>query len=319
MLLTGSMALSHYFDDIVPKDIDLVASYEEAVAFGKAFKAKSFYPISDGKTIFMKNTEGTICEIEIAWPGSRAEKLLEFCQQTPSALTCAVRKSGNYPEYSLYGVPVQVASLSLLYTLKMSHRFLKNSSHFLKTMQDIRMLRSYGFTIPESWMEFYKEREKDTYTYKHPKLDVDKDGFFDTNSTGVPQKYDHDSLHKAVAIYGEPAYTRYQPDDQEVNCSREMFEEQPHHIKLAGVIEESMVLALERSLIPFPGVKTPEEAFLFALMKVCTSITSGWFREFAWENYDEVVATYEEFQSTACYTQKFQAALGAGIVKLKEN
>jgi hypothetical protein len=29
-------------------------------------------------------------------------------------------------------------------------------------------------------------------------------------------------------------------------------------------------------------------------MKVCTSITSGWFREFAWENYDNVLDLYND-------------------------
>jgi hypothetical protein len=28
-------------------------------------------------------------------------------------------------------------------------------------------------------------------------------------------------------------------------------------------------------------------------MKVCTSITSGWFREFAWENHDEVADMFD--------------------------
>jgi hypothetical protein len=39
-----------------------------------------------------------------------------------------------------------------------------------------------------------------------------------------------------------------------------------------------------------------------ALDKVCTSITSGWFREFAWQNYDEVVKIYHH-QSQEDYWQ----------------
>lgn len=33
---------------------------------------------------------------------------------------------------------------------------------------------------------------------------------------------------------------------------------------------------------------------MMALEKVCTSITSGWFREYAYENYYEVVAMYHK-------------------------
>ena len=32
---------------------------------------------------------------------------------------------------------------------------------------------------------------------------------------------------------------------------------------------------------------------MMALEKVCTSITSGWFREYAWENYHRVVHMYK--------------------------
>jgi len=63
-------------------------------------------------------------------------------------------------------------------------------------------------------------------------------------------------------------------------------------------------------LIPFPGVLTPPQAFDMALMKVCTSITSGWFREFAWENYDAVQSMYSDR-----YVEKFQHGKLEGVVK----
>ena len=67
-----------------------------------------------------------------------------------------------------------------------------------------------------------------------------------------------------------------------------------------------MVLTIERSLVPYPGKKTPEQAYLMALEKVCTSITSGWFREFVWENY-EIASEFANFADYMC--AKFQEAL----------
>jgi hypothetical protein len=58
-------------------------------------------------------------------------------------------------------------------------------------------------------------------------------------------------------------------------------------------MEETYVLALERSLIPFPGKMQPRDAFKLALQKVCTSITSGWFREYAWNNYRKALESYD--------------------------
>ena len=48
-------------------------------------------------------------------------------------------------------------------------------------------------------------------------------------------------------------------------------------------------------------------------MKVCTSITSGWFRQYAYEAYDRVVALDKRQSKT--YVQKFKEALEKGLVK----
>jgi hypothetical protein len=76
------------------------------------------------------------------------------------------------------------------------------------------------------------------------------------------------------------------------------------------VVEEAAVLAIERSLVPHPGIKTPEEAWRFALAKVCSSITSGWFREFAYENALEIIKLYPKG-----YWEKFQEDVKSGLVK----
>ena len=70
------------------------------------------------------------------------------------------------------------------------------------------------------------------------------------------------------------------------------------------------MLACERSLIPHPGKMTPKQAWTFALSKVCSSITSGWFREFAYENIFEVMKSYPEN-----YWDKFQQAAKEGKVR----
>ena len=172
----------------------------------------------------------------------------------------------------------------------MSHRFKKNNPFFRKTMQHIRFLRNKGIKLDAKLEEIMLLRQKETLSYNHPKLDVSKNTFFnDTIYT-----LDHDSIHRAVALADRPAYTFYMKDGSEVMTSREKFEALPEAIKLAGVYEETCVLALERSQVPnnFQNVSS-EHSFMMALEKVCTSITSGWFREYAWENYHKVVHMYK--------------------------
>jgi hypothetical protein len=205
--------------------------------------------------------------------------------------------------------------LKYLYALKMSHRYLRNSPHFLKTMRDIQAIRkfakesNYDLHFDPKLKEWFKKREKETYWYKHPSLKQNKKDFF--NGDGVTYVYDHDSIHEAVKHLDEPAYNKFKVDTAEVECSKEKFFSLPMDTQLYSVLEEVQVLALERSQIPFKdkGID-PRWSFNKAHEKVCTSITSGWWREFAWEHYDMVQDMYEPD-----YVNNFWAAVNMNRVK----
>lgn len=270
MLIVGSVALREH--RLLPpyreiKDFDAIMTFPEFNEWtppdGPEIQRKPISP----KT-FVVTTPGRLYDIEIAWPGTAAMALLED-------------ERGLCPGGSENTV---VASAEALLALKLSHRYLKNSPHFLKTMQDIHHLRSYGIVLTPWLKEWLPWRERETYTYKHPSLMKNKDGFF--NGDGVPYKYDHDSLHVAVACGGPPVYTAYAAPGQEVLSSKELWDPMPRQLKIQAVWEECAVLALERSIIPHGT--DHNVAFMMALEKVCTSITSGWFREFAWEAYEDV-------------------------------
>ena len=122
-------------------------------------------------------------------------------------------------------------------------------------------------------------------------------------------KFDHDSLHLAVALQDKPAYQYYAIEGEEVLSSKDkFFNECDEHIRLCGVYEESCVLALERAVVPHNV--HPDKAFKMALMKVCSSITSGWFREYAYDHIDDVLKMYD-----GQYVNKFKKGLEDGVVK----
>lgn len=312
MLIIGSRALLHHFPNLerTPKDWDFICTFEEFQKWSKANKGNIAHcvPLS-GDKFHVRDKDGMNYEFEIAWPGSSGAFLMEVLVAEGNDTICPI---------------------NWLYALKMSHRYLKDSPHFLKTMRDIQFLRNHIVKRDERlcYGEWFKQRELETYTYKHPKLDVSKGEFF--TGDGVQYVYDHDSIHLTVALterthlqrcagpnvlgkmvsYGKevtttyPAYTFYMKDGSEVMTSKEKFMSVPEEIRLYGVYEESCVLALERSQIPYPNTP-PRKSFEMALMKVCTSITSGWFREYAWENYDKVIALYEA-QGEWDYVHRFQ-------------
>lgn len=281
----GSVALAQYIRLRTPRDLDIVGTYDDLVEYiQKFYKPKTLIPIEEGTKLLAK-TDIQIIEGDIAWAGSSSEMLLSLVE------------------------PVRdYAPLDLLYTIKMSHRFKKNSPHFRKTMDDILAMRKLGAKIRPEYEEFYKKRQEESYNYAHPKLNVSKGDFF--KGDGVQYVYDHDSIHEAIAKQKRPAYRNYIIEGEDVLCSKDKFMACSERIKLFGVLEEAYVLALERSQIPFKGKITPRQSFEIALMKVCTSITSGWFREYAWENYYRVKALYTDY-----YVEKFWNAVASGKVK----
>ena len=303
MIVIGSAALAtHMPGTVEPNDLDLVGTSEEAEAFRKVFGAKVFYPINSGRTLFMKDAKGYICEVEIAWPGSRAEGFLKFAEQHPE----------HFSEGTTCDVDVLVPSLNVLYMLKCSHRYLKDSPHHWKTRRDILRMRELGCEITEDIHPYYLKRMAETYTYSLPKLDVSKAQFFNSEMTGVFQLYEHDDIHWAVKHLDKPAYNYFKPDENEVYCSRELFEACSREVQLYSFVEEAMVLALERSLIPYPNGKTAREAFDMGLMKITSSIASGWWREAAWEAVDECWELYNDN-----YVERFEEGVRSGIVRRK--
>lgn len=287
MLVIGSRALDHAgligYDDIKNSDWDFIADEFHWNQFkGQMFGA----------------------EVEVQNPDVRAFKCMHNGRETYFE-AYIVTDHGNHEEKTSSDLLLEYAgeylkkdNMSGLYwaspemclAIKLSHRYKKNNPFFRKTMHHIRFLRNKGITLDSKLQEIMELRQKETLNYKHPVLDVKKTTFFDDTI----YTYDHDSIHEAVALAGRPAYTFYMKEGSEVMTSKEKFMALPEEIKLAGVYEETCVLALERSQIPndFKNVSA-EHSFNMALEKVCTSITSGWFREYAWENYHKVQQIYK--------------------------
>lgn len=290
MLLIGSRALVHHFPELdrTPVDWDYICTFEEFQKWARENKQDIAHcvPLS-GDKFHVRDKDGMNYEFEIAWPGSSGAYLLD-CFDIEDNCT--------------------VADPATLLFLKLSHRYLKNSPHFLKTMRDIQFLRAQGVEMSSEHHDIMKQREAETYVYAHPKLDVSKDQFF--TGDGVQYVYEHDAIHLTQALTPDrqgnmiPAYTFYMKDGSEVMTSKEKFFAVPEQIRLYGVYEECATLALERSQIPYPGTD-PRKSFEMALMKVATSITSGYFRAWAYDHYDEVMALYERLGEDD-YVQRFK-------------
>lgn len=292
MIIIGSNAINQHRKDFreFPSDVDMLCYFDDAINFINSLdNVKVARPINNGKKYLVKTD--IIYEIEIIQTDVK-EELYNYIMND---------------EKTIHAGQFIYPSLNLLYALKESHKYLKNNPHFLKTMNDIKFLRSINCSIPNDFYNLFKKIEKETYDYSHPKLNQTKNDFFDDS---VKYTYDHDTIHESVKVNDRPAYTYFIKDGSEVLCSKKKFYDCSEHIRNCAVLEESYVLALERSIIPFNTEFKRKEVFDLALMKVCTSITSGWFREWAWENYYTVQKMYNDD-----YVDKFKLALENKLIK----
>lgn len=287
-MLIGSKALIHHGIqlDRAPNDTDFIVKPEAYEKIKSVFGSKVILEKDNrfGKTLFVSGYKPL--EYEIASENTTGQQLLDIIGEQ------------------------QVAPLDVLYTLKLSHRYLKNNPFFIKTMRDIQLMRKHGAKLPDGLKDWYKARMKKTYDYSHPKLNTSKDGFFTDNF----YLYEHDELHKSIAKYEKPAYEYIKVDTAEVQCSKDKFWSVSEEIRMLTVYEESCALALERHQVPHLYKPNPDTSFLMGLQKVCTSIASGFWREYAWESYDSVVEYYN--QRPGEYVRKFREDVAAGKVGL---
>ena len=288
MIVIGSYPIRHLLGRD-PKDLDLLATLPE---FQEYIGLENRPTISNKNHAHFKGQD-RIYDCELIWPDSDSLELAELILADPNTTWDDDLKAW-------------IPGLNILYMLKMSHRYRKNSPHFLKTMRDIQKMRAAGAVIQPEHEAFYKRRMDATYWYAHPNLKQNKEEFFRPEDNFYI--YDHDSIHETVAVGPRPAYVEYAVPGQEVLSSKKrFFEEVTHQVRCRGVYEETCVLALERSQIPNDFKVDPDWSFKMALMKVCTSITSGWFREFAWENYDYILEMYESMkQNDRHYVDEFK-------------
>ncbi len=193
---------------------------------------------------------------------------------------------------SVGGVELKVLTPNGLAAMKRSHlwRDYNFEKHILQ--YHLHLKPWLGFN-DEGW-SLIRERERLTklkYPQGNPSLAQTNDDFFDD---AVDKKFDHDWLHELYAYGDAPVYTKMKRDDSKAWCEKDMWEDFDHTTKIQCVAEECYVIATERFMVPKDWKYPSKLAYLKALQKVCTTLTSGWFRDYAIDNYWSVREQYDE-------------------------
>lgn len=202
---------------------------------------------------------------------------------------------------------VTIASPELCYAIKRAHIHRANVKWEKHISDYTQLSKIYHFhqPIPElpnmSIFEFSQLHSKALDEVLSPQrqvplYNVTKEQFFDDY---VKKYVDHDWLHVVYAHKEQPMYTYLQDDPAIVYCNPAKWEQLTYNDKLKCVLEECYVIAVERFLIKDllinkqTDLRDIHKAFKASLIKVCTTLTSGFFRMFAIDNYYMLLNNYD--------------------------
>jgi hypothetical protein len=277
MYLVGSRAINEYTPQTW-KDTDIVCSEDELKSLGL-----SFGPNGQIKKDGIEFIDGKLLNNEDV-------------------------KVGNIININTLAgsIKVGIPPVEYLYAIKRSHihRPLNFSKHIIH-LHKLKPLVT--FPLSDECQNFLKERTRLTklkWPDRTPSLNKSNDEFFDDY---VKKEYVHDDIHKVVAFGSIPVYEKMKRDFSQAKCEKDMWMMLSHQDKIRCVQEEAMVISLERFIIT--KKLNPKLAYYKAVEKICTNLTSGWFRDFAIDNWDQVIDNVPDYVSI------FNAAVAEGRIK----
>lgn len=302
MLLVGSKALSIKIGNSIDyKDIDIIGSSDNVNKL-----------IKDLRPTKIHRTKYSISLLGIAKTSTFDRPNVEvFLTDNSQALRDYYKYSTGIetPTMELVVAPIEV-----LFSLKKSHiNFpIKFDKHIVAYSILHKQLNGNDALSIITQMNF-KETENRLGELKTPKLNKSAKKFFGQSNGFITSYFIHDDIHRLVAHNKRPAYESMQPDPSSAMCCSKMWNEFSELLKKQCVLEECYVIALERKILPmiFGGSSfiTSDEAFRWALMRVCTTLCGGWFRAYATDHYYDIVGLYN-----TTYVEDFLMKYEQGLI-----
>lgn len=303
MLIIGSLAFNHHFNpgSSTNYDVDVIANEEEL-----EFLISSLDPEN-----VVYNTKW------IASLKNIRNRHYPFDKNNVEVMISNVSESLRmYLKYEMADTGLHIASPEVLFSLKKSH--IHFPIKFDKHIKDYCFLYDHFSGVDKlSYITQinFKETEERVGQLKTPSLMKSTNKFFGQSKNYVKSWFIHDDIHRVMSHYDKPLYENMQTDSSSAWCKKDMWELFTFEDKCKCVLEEVYVIALERKIIPmlFGGGKiyTSKEAFNWAFMRVCTTLCSGWFREFATNNYFRILEFFNKE-----YVEKFLLSYQDGNIKM---
>jgi hypothetical protein len=298
MILVGSRAANRYnFDDFPdPKDYDIICKDKgQLVELIKTNRdsIQSAKLAESGRYYRVKLKTGERFEFELPIEGDNAESIKKI-------------PFGPYNTTIPFIGTINIAHQDDLFWLKWSH--IVRPIHFAKNIRDYhilrRNLRPVELANPPEWVKIRRSEVERRYPI-NVSLDMSNDEFFAKSQRLLGRVLEHDDLHRATMFGMVPMFELMKRDKTKASVERNIWDSWSLKSRLNSVREECFAIALERVIIPEYTRKHGSRAlalidddlimgpyangaYRYALMRICTTLTSGWFRQFAIDNYLEL-------------------------------
>lgn len=315
-LLVGSRALKYWFKDArCPNDdYDFFVTVDTLNEFHLNFVHKS-------EDVIYKEQHPINYRLKI---GTN----VGFDNNSVPSVQMIMAMSNNCPSISLFGLDCRIASPQILMAIKRSH--LHHRKDWGKHISDYVFLQRHAVSLNDDLLQVVHKRQQERdLRGMERKINLNKSNheFFKQSDKSVRRKFEHDDIHLAVACYDKPLFTRVKNDQTRAALEYHLFCDLSYEDKCNLVREEAYVIGLERIIIPkwynqklinssgLPSRDISHDlidfAFKYALMRICTDLTKGWFRDFAIDNYHHIILHMHQ------YYDQFKAAINSGALKLK--
>lgn len=287
MILVGSRAAQYHLPNFrKAKDWDLIAPLKLIFAFATKYAndIEFMHPKNEWKFVGKLRT-GDAFEIEVADYNASAQFLWD------RRIPMSTRRCNLDAECAFERMALEIPDLGFLTKMKRSHLYW--NVHWDKSIADYHHFLPLVKGFDEEHEEFYKLRlAENEAKWGKTKVNLDQtnDEFF-AKSRKVGRVFDHDVLHEAVKYYDVPLYSACKKNHDSAMLDRTLFELWYPLQQQRLVREEAMAIALERVVIP--KVINGEDydatdAYQYALRRICTNLATGWFRDFAIENWNHI-------------------------------
>ncbi len=256
-----------------------------------------------------KNTHGKVIlnKIEVEFDDKESNRLI-------------LEKSSKCPEVKIdvdgLHIMCNVADPQILLAIKKSHRHFQDNWH--KNIKDYLFLKSM-VELDEECDNICRIRLSEKTGRSGRSLNMSNDDFFNGSQRFVKRKYVHDDIHFGTCFYDKPLWTRCKENQDLAKIDKHLFDKLDHSDKIRMAQEEAFVIALERMIIPtIDDIESFNidnqqsfKAYSWAVMRLGTTLTSGWFREFVIDNYVDIMAIAKDVE----YINKFLHAVRSGNIR----